>query len=113
MFYFLSVVAVFSAGVVAFSRNLARAIFMLLFALSSFAGFYAWLGADFLFAVQLLIYVGGILVILLFAMMVSQEFPVSADDPDLNKILSGFLFSLIFVLVMVFVALGTPWPPNQ
>ena len=113
MFWFLAVVTIGGAFVVAFSRDLARAIFMLMFALGGIAGFYAWLGADFLFAVQLLIYVGGILVILIFAMMVSQRFPVEEEEPNLNKDMSGILVSLVTFAGIAGVALGTSWPEVQ
>jgi NADH:ubiquinone oxidoreductase subunit 6 (subunit J) len=110
IFWFLAVVTVFSAGVVSISRDLARAIFMLLFALGGIAGFYAWMGADFLFAVQLLIYVGGILVILIFAMMVSQQFPIEEEEPNLNKDISGFVVSAVIFGSLAAVAFGTTWP---
>lgn len=110
LFYLFSVVAVGSAGVVAFSRNLAHAIFMLLFSLGSVAALYALLGADFLFAAQILIYVGGILVILIFAMMISEYFPVGEEERPVDKSLAGLTVSFLFMLVMMLVAWGTNWP---
>jgi NADH-quinone oxidoreductase subunit J len=110
LYYFFAVIGVASAGMVAFSRNLAHAIFMLLFALGSVAGFYALLGADFLFAAQVLIYVGGILVILIFAMMISEEFPVSPDIRPTDKSVAGLITSFLFFAIMMMVAWGTGWP---
>jgi NADH-quinone oxidoreductase subunit J len=110
LYYFFAVVAVGSSGLVAFSRNLAHAIFMLLFALGSVAAFYALLGADFLFAAQVLIYVGGVLVILIFAMMISEEFPVGADDRATDKSVAGFITSFLVLTVCLMVAWGTQWP---
>lgn len=110
LYYFFAVVGVGSAGMVAFSRNLAHAIFMLLFALGSVAGFYALLGADFLFAAQILIYVGGILVILIFAMMISEQFPVGEDERSTDKSVAGLITSFLFFAVMMMVAWGTGWP---
>jgi NADH-quinone oxidoreductase subunit J len=110
LYYFFSVVAIGSAAMVAFSRNLAHAIFMLLFALGSVAAFYGMLGADFLFAAQLLIYVGGILVILIFALMISDQFPLEKDLPPVDKSVAGITFSLLFVAIMMMVAWGTNWP---
>jgi len=113
MFWFLTVVTIGSTIAVVSSRDLARAIFMLLFSLGGVAGFYAWLGADFLFGVQLLIYVGGILVILIFAMMVSQQFPLEEEEPDLNKDIAGFTVSMVIFACIGAAAFATPWPsPN-
>lgn len=110
LYYFFAVVALGSCAFVAFSRNLAHAIFMLLFALGSVAGFYAILGADFLFAAQVLIYVGGILVILIFAMMISEHFPLEEDIHDTDKSLAAGILGMLFVAVMMMVAWGTQWP---
>lgn len=109
LYYFFAVVAVGSAGMVAFSRNLAHAIFMLLFALGSVAAFYGFLGADFLMAAQILVYVGGILVILIFAMMISEHFPIQEHELSVDKAVSGGLMSFLFLVVMLMVAWGTDW----
>lgn len=108
LFYFLAVVALGSAGVVAFSRNIGRAIFMLLFTLGAVAGFYAWLGAGYLSLVQVLIYVGGILVILLFALMVSEQFPIDPDASDPDKLLGSGGVALVFLagVFSVYLNLG-------
>ncbi len=110
LFYFFSAIAVGSAGMVAFSRNLAHAIFMLLFALGAVAALYGMLGADFLFAAQILIYVGGILVILIFALMISDQFPLEKEIPSVDKSIAGITISLLFLGIMLMVAWGTNWP---
>ena len=97
LFYFLAVVALGSAAFVALSRDIGRAIFMLLFALGAVAAFYAWLGAGFLFAVQVLVYVGGILVILLFALMVSEKFPIDLEATHPDKLLGSLTVAFVFL----------------
>jgi NADH-quinone oxidoreductase subunit J len=56
-----------------FSKNIIYNAIGLLFAFVGVAGIYVLLGADFIAATQLLIYVGGILVLLLFGVMLSQR----------------------------------------
>ncbi|MFB6347640.1 MAG: NADH-quinone oxidoreductase subunit J [bacterium] len=109
LFYLFAALAVASSAIIAFSRDLARAIFMLLFALGSVAAFYGMLGADFLFAVQILIYVGGILVLLIFALMISQEFPIEEEEPDLNRDFAGLITGSIVLFSIVITAFGTQW----
>jgi len=113
LFYAFAAVAAGSALYVAASRNLARAIFMLFFSLGAVAAFYGWFGADFLMIVQLLIYVGGILVILIFAMMISEHFPVEEERRSLNKDLAGFMVAGILFGLLTMVAFATPWPAPQ
>lgn len=73
IFYFFAVVTVASAAVVVFARNIVYSAFALLFTFFGVAGIYVLLNADFLAITQLLIYVGGILVLLLFGVMLTTN----------------------------------------
>jgi NADH-quinone oxidoreductase subunit J len=73
MFYVLAALTLFSAAIMVFSKNIIYNAIGLLFAFVGVAGIYVLLGADFIAATQLLIYVGGILVLLLFGVMLSQR----------------------------------------
>lgn len=73
VFYCFAVIAVGSAVVVVFSRNVMYAAFALLFAFFGIAGLYVLLQADFLAITQILIYVGGILVLMLFGVMLTNR----------------------------------------
>lgn len=73
IFYLVSLVVVGSACIVAFSRNIVHSAFSLLGTFGGVAGLYVFLGADFVAAVQVLIYVGGILVLILFAVMLTHR----------------------------------------
>lgn len=70
---FCFVLGSLSAFFVAFHPNILYAALALIGALLSVAGMYGALGADFLAAAQLIIYVGGILVVILFAVMMSAD----------------------------------------
>lgn len=72
IFFFLAAVTVGSAMFVAFSRNIVHSAFALMATFLGVAGLYVTLGADFLGAVQVLVYVGGILVLTLFAVMLTH-----------------------------------------
>ena len=63
VFWVFAALAVSSAAIVVFSRSLISSAFALLVTFFSVAALYVVLGADFLGAVQLLVYVGGILVL--------------------------------------------------
>ena len=72
-FFFFAVVTLASAGIVVFSKNIIHSAFSLLFTFFGVAGLYVLLNADFLAVTQLLIYVGGILVLLLFGVMLTNK----------------------------------------
>jgi NADH-quinone oxidoreductase subunit J len=73
IFYFFALITLASAGVVVFSRNIIYSAFSLLFTFFGVAGIYVLLNADFIAVAQLLVYVGGILVLLLFGVMLTNK----------------------------------------
>src|SRR5216110_3260932 len=73
VFFVFAAITVAAAAVVVLARSLIYSAFALLFTFFGVAGLYVLLGADFLAATQLLIYVGGILVLLLFGVMLTHK----------------------------------------
>lgn len=73
VFYVFALITVSSAFVVVFSRNIIYSAFSLMFTFFGVAGLYVLLQADFLAVTQILIYVGGILVLLLFGVMLTNR----------------------------------------
>lgn len=72
-FYFFAGLAVVSALFIAWTKNLMYAAFALFITLVGVAALYVLAGADFLAVSQLMIYVGGILVLLLFGIMLTRK----------------------------------------
>ena len=99
VFYLIALVTVGSAVVVAFSRNIIYSAFSLLGTFAGVAGLYVFLGADFVAAAQLLIYVGGILILILFAVMLTHRI----TDVEITNRAAGRVPALI--IVGVFLAL--------
>lgn len=73
IFYVFAIITVASAFIVVFSKNIVYAAFSLLFTFFGVAGFYILLQADFLAVTQVLVYVGGILTLLLFGVMLTNK----------------------------------------
>jgi len=73
MFYFLAAVAVGGAVMVAFSRNIVHSAFSLLATFAGVAGLYALLSSELVAVIQLLVYVGGVLILILFAVMLTSR----------------------------------------
>ncbi len=102
VFYFFAVLTVGSAAVVVFARSIIRSAFALLFTFFGVAALYVLLGADFLAATQMVIYVGGILVLLLFGVMLTHKVY------DLNLKSETFqFFPALLAVVAIFAALVT------
>jgi NADH-quinone oxidoreductase subunit J len=90
-FYLFAAAIIGSAAVVCFSRNIVHAAFSLLFTFFGVAGIYVLLSADFLAVSQILIYVGGILVLLVFGVMLTNR----VTNIDLRSALGARIPALI------------------
>ncbi len=73
IFYLFAAITVLSAFFVVTSRNIVHAAFYLLFTFFGVTGIYVLLGADFVAIVQLIVYVGGILILLIFGVMITNK----------------------------------------
>ena len=73
IFGFLAFVILIPALLVVTVKNIFHSALWLIVSLSGVAGLYAMMAADFLFAVQLLVYVGGVMVLLLFVVLLSGK----------------------------------------
>jgi NADH-quinone oxidoreductase subunit J len=113
VFWLFAALTVGSAAVVVLSRTLIYSAFALLATFFGVAGLYLLLGADFLAATQLLVYVGGILVLLLFGVMLTQRI----YDLDLRagtiQLASGAIVAVGLFVILSAVALKTEWPAAE
>lgn len=109
VFYLIALLTIVSAGMVAFSRNIIYSAFSLLGTFMGIAGLYIFLGADFVAAVHVLIYVGGILVLILFAVMLTHRI----TDVAITNRAAGSIPALIVIGVLVYFLIQTvrttPW----
>ena len=99
IFYVIAAVVIGSAAMVAFSRNIIYSAFSLLGTFAGVAGLYVFLGADFVAGVQLLIYVGGILIIILFAVMLTHRI----TDVEITNRAVGRFPALLVVALLIFL----------
>ena len=102
IFYFLAAFTVWASAVVVLGKSIVRAAVALIFGFCGMAALYLLLDAEFLAAVQVLIYVGGITILLLFAIMLtsrigSKTARVINDQVVLSAIAAiGLLVGLIY-----------------
>ena len=112
IFYFLSAVIVGSAIMIAASKNLVRSVFLFFITLFALAGVYVLAMADFVAITQIVIYVGGILVLIIFAFMLSGRETLStlqkADHTFFSiSNLPALIISGLFLVVLVNLFLRT------
>src|SRR3989304_2377759 len=106
-FWVLAVVGVGAALGVVFLRDIFRAALLLVLCFFTVAGIFITLNADFLAAVQVLIYVGAIAVLLLFAIMLTRE--VKRGNPFGRFSLPALLVAGLLLATIVMVVVNTDW----
>lgn len=110
-FWILAAVIVSAALTVVLLRNVFRAALALILCFVAVAGLYVTLSADFLAAVQILVYVGGISVLILLAIMLTRDIPTGSPANKLR--LPAFLIAAILLGLMVFSVLRTTFPTSM
>jgi NAD(P)H-quinone oxidoreductase subunit 6 len=109
VFYLIAIITVGSAAVVAFSPNIIYSAFSLLGTFAGVAGLYVFLGADFVAGVQVLIYVGGILVLILFAVMLTHRITdVEVTNRAAGRV-PGLLIVAVLLVLLIQTIRETPW----
>jgi NADH-quinone oxidoreductase subunit J len=109
VFYVFALVTVGSAAVVVLARSLIYSAFSLLFTFFGVAGLYVLLGADFLAATQLLVYVGGILVLLLFGVMLTHKLYDLDLKSEVTQFTPGAIVAGGLFVVLAATARRTEW----
>jgi NADH-quinone oxidoreductase subunit J len=95
IFYSLAAVVVLSAFAVVTMRNTVHSALFLGLCLAAVGGLFAMLGADFLFAAQVLVYVGGIAVLIMFVVMLLGR----ASDLHLRQVNNQWAAALLIVAI--------------
>ncbi len=109
VFWAFAILTVGSAAVVVLSRTLIYSAFALLFTFFGVAGLYVLLGADFLAATQLLIYVGGILVLLLFGVMLTHKIYDLDLRIEATQLVPGAIVAAGLFVILAATAVRTEW----
>ena len=101
LFYIFALMSVASAIWVVVSRNIVRTAVALLFTLIGVAGLYFLLNAEFLAAVQLVVYAGGTLILIVFGVMLTSKSPFSRFEPKLAEVMVAMSLGLVLLLALI------------
>ena len=106
IFYLLAFLVLASALMAALVKNLVRAIFMFFVTLFAVAGLYVFALADFVAVTQVIVYVGGVLVLMLFAFMLTSKKVLNnlqqaeGSFISVNKIPAALIAVLFFIVLV-------------
>ena len=103
------ILTVGSALIVVFHPNIVYAAFSLIFTFFGMAGLFIFLSADFVAGIQVLIYVGGILVLILFAIMLSHRLFGSSLNEEKKKLFLPLALGLPLLIILFAAFASAPW----
>jgi NADH-quinone oxidoreductase subunit J len=102
VFYLLSVFILATGLLAVTSRKIFRSAIWLLFSLTGIAGLYFWLQMEFIAAVQVVVYVGGIVVLIIFSIFLTQQSGRDLPAPVRGRaVVSALVLCVGFVLTCV------------
>ena len=112
-FTLFALLACFGAVAVVVSQRVVRMAFWLIISLGSTAGLFFLAGADFVGATQLLIYVGGTLVLLVFGVMLTSSGPYLKIDTSPGEMVLATAVGLLFLFMVIGAQSGVDWTETR
>ena len=106
-FWILAIVGVVAALAVVLLRDVFRAALCLILCFLAVAGLFVTLSADFLAAVQVLIYVGAIAILIILGIMLTRE--VQRGSPTNKLRIPAFIVAVLFLGAVAFAVTSTQW----
>jgi NADH-quinone oxidoreductase subunit J len=106
-FWILAVVAVMAGIMVVSIKNVFRAALALILCFISVAGIYITLSADFLAAIQILVYVGAISVLIILAILMTRD--VQHANRSNRLVVPAFIIAAVVLGVLIFTVTNTNW----
>lgn len=102
-----------SAIAVVVSQNIVRSAAWLLFTLAGVAGIYFLIGADFVAGTQLIVYVGGILVLVVFGVMLTAQGPFISMKSGPSDWAVGGLVGATLLAILIYALLNATWTTGE
>jgi NADH-quinone oxidoreductase subunit J len=106
-FWVMAVFIVVAALAVVFLRNIFRAALSLIVCFIAVAGIYLTLSADFLAAVQVLVYVGAISVLIILAIMMTRD--VQKGSPANRLTVPALVVGAVLLGLLIYTVTAGPW----
>jgi NADH-quinone oxidoreductase subunit J len=114
IFIIVSLLTLIMSWVVVTNRNLFHAALALMASFLGVASLYVLLDAGFLAAAQLLVYIGAISILVIFAIMMTRRLMQTTETPFNSQWVMGAIASLVLFGVTVYVLLQVyPWRPGD
>ena len=113
VFWLLAVFTIISASFVVLNNQLLYSAIALLFSLFGVAGLYIFLWADFIAGIQLIVYIGGINVLIIFGIMLTNKISsVRLSQTNVQQGVGAVVALWLMILISLVIS-KTPWLLNE
>ncbi len=109
IFYLFAAITIVSGIIVVNSKNIVHSAFSLLLTFFGVSGIYVLLGADFLAIVQIMVYVGGILILLLFGVMLTNKITNVEIRSGSIQVIPAIIGLASFAAILFWIMTSTSW----
>lgn len=109
IFYLFAALTVVSAYMVVTSGNIVRSAFYLLATFFGVSGLYVLLGADFVAVTQIMVYIGGILILLLFGVMLTSNITHVEIKKGMQNIVPSIIATAVLLGALLSMMFNTEW----
>jgi len=106
LFYAFAALVVLSAWAIVLSQNIVRMAVYLLLTLAGVAGLYFMLHAELLAAIQLIVYAGGTLILIIFGVMLTSRNPFMQLKASINETVVGLLIGIVVGGLLIFATVN-------
>lgn len=116
MFYIIAAFILGTGLLAVTTRKIFRSAIWLLFSLMGIASLYFWMDVQFIAAVQIVIYVGGIVVLIIFSIFLTQQSGKEMPKPPLTRVIAaslailiGLAFTFLLIYKTNFIIINKPF----
>ncbi|MCK5815225.1 MAG: NADH-quinone oxidoreductase subunit J [Flavobacteriaceae bacterium] len=113
IFYILAFIMIFFAIKAVSSRKMLRSVIYLLFVLIGISGIYFMVDYSFLAAVQLAVYAGGVVVLIIFSVMLVHHIELKLDETSLKQRIMAAVLSGVGIVLTLYAIFTYEFSPAE
>ena len=110
LFYGVAALVVAAAAYAVWAKKIDHSAFSLMACFTGVAAIYALLGSDFLAVTQVIVYVGGIMILIVFGVLLTDRLPVEFRQINRDTVVQGMFVAVPVLVALLWAVLGTRWP---
>ena len=110
LFWGIAGMVVLAAAYAVWAKKIDHSAFSLMACFTGVAFIYAMLGSDFIAVTQVIVYVGGIMILIVFGVLLTDRLPVEFRQVTRETMVQGMFVAIPVLGALLWAVLGTRWP---